>query len=274
MHLGDLQSLPDVRLFAATGNGRLWASVRVYPPPERFLPTQWLDVGQAVEVSAMTGGDGLLWVTTRNDRLWTRRPVLNEIPWTQVGLAPVNTLALTLAYGKLVAAAREPNAPGRLWVFDNGWRDIGPAVPYIVDITAGNGKLFAASSPWASDPSDRNRLWVRDAAFQEAAWQTIGHAIDVKGMTFVNGVLFPALPTLPPSIPTSGRLFAMTGDATAAPIETTDHNRVWERHPVLEEIDWRFRGHGPPSLLVHDPDVHEDDEVQSVVAIAAAEVAV
>src|SRR5262249_54455549 len=69
------------KLFAATGDNRLWARDPV------LSNINWQQIGHANNVVAMTALNNKLFAATRDNVLWARDPVLSDINWQQIGRA-------------------------------------------------------------------------------------------------------------------------------------------------------------------------------------------
>ena len=167
----------------------------------------WKLIGHAQDVVAMTALNGRLFAVTRQDQLWWRDPVEEDIPWTHMGHAQ-NVVGMAALNGKLFVATDD----GKLWWrdpygFDIPWEHIGHAQE-VVAMTALNGKLFAATKA--------NKLWLRDPVVgHDIPWKHIGHAEDIAGLAAADGKLIAA---------------------------TRGGNLFW-REPVEYDIIWKRFGH-------------------------------
>jgi hypothetical protein len=95
------------KLFAATGNSKLWWRDPV------GQDVDWEHVGHANSVVAMTATSGKLFAATSDNKLWWRDPVGQDVDWEHIGHAN-NVVAMAAINGKLFAATSD----NKLW-----WRD-------------------------------------------------------------------------------------------------------------------------------------------------------
>ncbi len=114
----------------------------------------WEVIGHAKDVVAMAAMEGKLFATTRNNVLWWREPIGQNVTWERIGYAN-DVVAMAALNGALFAVTRN----GTLWWGepvgrDVNWERMGEA-NNIVALAAANGKLFAATRD--------NLLWWRDA---------------------------------------------------------------------------------------------------------------
>jgi hypothetical protein len=164
-----------------------------------FAAVNWEHIGHANDVVAMAAIKGKLFAATKDNKLWWRDPVGQDIDWEHIGHAN-DVVAMAAINGKLFAATKD----NKLWWRDPvgqdiDWEHIGHAND-VVAMAAINGKLFAATKD--------NKLWWRDPVGHEIDWKYIGHANDVVSMAAING-----------------KLFAATKD-----------NKLWWRDPVAEDV--------------------------------------
>lgn len=163
-------------------------------------------IGHANDVVAMTASNGKLFAATKDNQLWSRDAVGDDLPWERIGHA--NGIAAMAANGDKLFAATKDNR--LLWRDAAGrgidWELIGHAND-VVAMAAIEGKLFAATKD--------NRLWWRDATGQNLNWDAIGHANNVVAMAAIK-----------PSR-TGATLFAATKD-----------NRLLQREAVGQSVDW------------------------------------
>jgi len=122
-------------------------------PPDGLFGVPWVHIGHANDVVAMAAINGKLFAATKDNLLWWRSPVGQNVNWVHIGHAN-DVVAMAAINGKLFAATKD----NRLWwrnpVGQNvNWVHIGHAND-VVAMTAINGKLFAATKD--------NRLWWRD----------------------------------------------------------------------------------------------------------------
>ena len=184
---------------------------------------EWQQIGRADEVIAMTAMDGKLFAVTRDNRLWGRDPVPQDIRWQLLGSAN-RVVALAGVNGRLFGATRDH----KLWMREStalnaAWRHIGYA-DVVTALTAVDGKLYAVTKGnrlLVSDPvpwnirwqqvgdaaqvlalaglagklwavSDDQQLWLRDPAAGDVPWQHVGHARQVVALAGLEGRLFAA----------------------------------------------------------------------------------
>lgn len=166
------------KLFAATGDNRLWARDPVLSNPH------WQQIGEANNVAAMAAINNKLFAATHDNWLWARDPVLGAANWVQIGEA--NNVVGMAAIDNNLFAATSDNV---LWVrppvvtTNTHWTPIGHA-NRVVAMTATSTKLIAATSD--------NILWARDPVLSDVNWQQIGTADDIVGMAEVSPNLFAA----------------------------------------------------------------------------------
>jgi hypothetical protein len=172
----------------------------------------WEVIGHANDVVAMAAMEGRLFAATRDNLLWWREPVGQNVTWGRIGHAN-DSVAMTGGEnissnlgGKLFAVTRD-NA---LWQRDPvgrdvTWEHLGQA-NNVVALAATGGKLFAATRD--------NLLWWREPVGQNVTWQRIGHANNVVAMAALNGTLF-----------------AVTRDDT-----------LWWREPTSCDMTWQRMG--------------------------------
>lgn len=139
-----------------------------------LLDTDWLDIGHAADVVAMTSLDGILFAATGNGVLWSRSAIASDIPWTNIGPA-VDVVGLAALDGQLFCATtqqrlltRPANGAGVVW------KDTGPAED-VTAMAAWSGRLFATTS--------NGRMWVRDPAGAGIVWDYFGEAPDTPALT-------------------------------------------------------------------------------------------
>jgi hypothetical protein len=116
----------------------------LYAKLEPFV-TPWQRIGHANNVTAMAATAGRLYCTTRDNVLWSREPLLQDVDWQRVGHAN-DVVALTARGGDLVCAT----ADRQLWTR--------PAGPNDVNWTP-VGSAPAAVSALAAVPGDPT-VWV------------------------------------------------------------------------------------------------------------------
>jgi hypothetical protein len=113
----------------------------------------WDEIGHANDVVAMAAINGKLFAATKDNKLWWRDPVGQNVNWDEIGHAN-DAVAMTQARGKLFAATNDDKLWWREPVgIDVNWIQIGHANA-VVAMAALRGKLFAATSD--------NKLWWRD----------------------------------------------------------------------------------------------------------------
>lgn len=165
------------KLFAATGDNRLWARDPVLTNPH------WQQIGEANNVAAMAALNNKLFAATHDNVLWARDPVLTSVNWQQIGEAN-NVVGMAAIDNKLFAATRDNLLWARDAVLTNPhWQQIGHANS-VVAMTATGTKLIAATSD--------NILWTRDPVLSDVNWQQIGTADRIVGMAAVGPKLFAA----------------------------------------------------------------------------------
>lgn len=114
----------------------------------------WEVIGQANDVVAMAAMQGRLFAATRDNFLWWREPVGQNVTWQRIGHAN-NIVAMAALNGTLFAVTRDDT----LWwreptSCDMTWQRLGQA-NNVVALAATGGKLFVATRD--------NLLWWRDA---------------------------------------------------------------------------------------------------------------
>ena len=165
------------KLFAATGDNRLWVRDPVLSNPH------WQQIGQANNVAAMAAINNKLFAATHDNVLWARDPVLTSVNWQQIGEAN-NVVGMAAINSNLFAATGDNVLWVRPAVLTNPhWTQIGHANS-VVAMTATSTKLIAATSD--------NVLWARDPVLSNINWQQIGAADKVVGMAAVSPNLFAA----------------------------------------------------------------------------------
>jgi len=173
----------DVVGMAATG-GKLFAATRdnkLWTREPALNDRNWQPIGHANGVVAMAATSNKLFCVTGDTQLWARDPVLVEMNWQPIGHA-VGVVGLAAVGAELFCATKD----GKLWfrpaiLADVAWQPIGQA-PGVVAMTGTASKLVFATSD--------NRLFVRDPAHADVPWKDIGNANDVVGLAVTGGTLF------------------------------------------------------------------------------------
>src|SRR5262249_33420857 len=103
-------------------------------------------------------GRDLLFCATRDNKLWVRRPVLENIPWREIGHA-LGAVAMTSVRDQLFLITRD----GRLWMRppvlqDVPWQEIG-RFDGATALSSNHGWLFIVAQD--------NELWARPAGAEQ-----------------------------------------------------------------------------------------------------------
>jgi hypothetical protein len=141
--------------FAVDNAMRLYCAGRdngLYAKPEPFL-TPWQRIGHANDVTAMTAAAGKLFCATRDNRLWMRDPVWQDVDWQRVGHA--NSVVSMTAMGSDLVCATTDN---QIWkrpasAADINWTVIGTAPAAV----SGLAYQQNDNSLWVTTTD--NRLW-------------------------------------------------------------------------------------------------------------------
>ena len=190
---------PDSSIFsvALSGYG--------YPPEGRFS-IGWKCIGTTVQVTAITGMDGILYAADDNNKLWSGIPEGSSIHWKSIGNAE-GIIAIAGMKGKLYAI----NNKGSLLVRkatqkQADWRKTG---------IAGNIKTLVAVQAKLYATNNQNELLSLDPARHDSQWLKIGNA--------ENNIQ---------SITSQGdRLYAINGSDT-----------LWEAQPFKPGVSWAELG--------------------------------
>ena len=191
----DRQSWSDV--------GDPWESYSEALTAADSAPAGWQDIGHANSVKSIAAVPGKLFALSTNNQLWAREPVLHEVNWNLMGLAPPKAVDLAAARGLLFAATKDK----KLWMgvqanlFQAVWTEIGHANE-VVAMTALGDLLYCATR--------NNNLWSRPPEARNIDWTRIGHANNLTTMAAANG-----------------KLFCITND-----------NKLWSRDAAAVDIDW------------------------------------
>ncbi|MGY1809082.1 hypothetical protein ACI8AF_17060 [Blastococcus sp. SYSU D00669] len=107
-------------IFCAGRDNGLYAKIEPFATP-------WQRIGHANSVTAMAATGGRLYCTTRDNLLWSREPLLQDVDWQRVGHAN-GVVAMTARGGNLVCAT----ADRQLWTRPAGpddveWKPLGSA---------------------------------------------------------------------------------------------------------------------------------------------------
>jgi hypothetical protein len=179
----------------------------------RALTGEWQLAGDATDIVSMTAYHGDLFAVASDNRLLSRRPVPQNIPWSAflpaTDAARIVALAagdgINSSFGFRLYAATDDNR--LLWRRLDGvsdWEDIGHA-NRITAMVLSQAALWAASD---------DRLWLRNPWKIDDLWQNVGPAIDVVAMAAIDSMLF-----------------AVTADG-----------RLWNREPLWKDIVWTKMG--------------------------------
>jgi hypothetical protein len=174
---------------------------------QRYPADTWERIGHANNIAAMVACEGLLFAATRDNLLWWREPVGQNLNWTQIGVAN-NIVAMA------APIEAQPDRPvglyavtsdHKLWwrepVADVRWTVIGRATGNVIAMAASNYMLFAATRD--------NRLLQRSTGGGNLPWPHAGHANHVVPMAGHNTKLY--------------RLSDI---------------RLWWRPPLTTEVEW------------------------------------
>jgi N,N-dimethylformamidase beta subunit-like, C-terminal len=177
---------------------------------QKYPGDAWERVGHAINVTAMAACEGRLFAATKDNVLWWREPIGQNINWAQIGeansvVAMTAPIEATRSRGVGLYAA---TADGVLW-----WREPVSGVHWtaidhahnVVAMGASNYTLFAATSG--------DRLLARPEDATTADWQDIGHANNVVAMTGLNGKLY-----------------------------CISDGQLWWRQPVASDVNWKAIG--------------------------------
>src|SRR5262249_12707110 len=115
----------------------------------------WENIGHANNVTAMCAVDNKLYVTTDDNRLWRRYPVLAEATWTPIGHAN-GVISMAGTRATLFALTND----NRLWYrslveTDINWTSIGYGPAGARALAASGGALYAIDQS--------GQLWCRAA---------------------------------------------------------------------------------------------------------------
>jgi hypothetical protein len=178
-HANDVVSMTamDGRLFAATGDNRLWVRDAV------DHEIDWTPIGHANEVVGLAATGGRLFCATRDNRLWSREATPVELDWTPIGHAN-GVVGMTALNGSLFCATSD----NLLWVrppllTDIDWTRIGHAND-VRAMAAGGNSLYCTTV-------DGN-LWRRDPVLADVNWQQVGTAPQVRALAATSQGLFAA----------------------------------------------------------------------------------
>ena len=183
--------------------GDPWESYSEALTAASTAPAGWQDIGHANSIKSIAAVPGKLFALSTNNQLWAREPVLHEVNWNLMGLAPPKAVDLAAARGLLFAATED----NKLWMgieanlFQAIWTEIGHA-DNVVAMTALGDVLYCATKT--------NILWSRPPEARNIDWTKIGHANNLITMAAANG-----------------KLFCITND-----------NKLWSRDAAAVDIDW------------------------------------
>jgi hypothetical protein len=167
----------DGRLFAATGDNRLWVRDAV------DHEIDWTPIGHANDVVGLAATGGRLFCATRDNRLWSREATPVELDWTPIG--HVNgVVGMTALNGSLFCATSD----NVLWarpplLTDEPWTRIGHANDVRAMAASGNS-LYCTTGD--------GTLRRRDPVLSDVAWQQVGTASQVRALAATSQGLFAA----------------------------------------------------------------------------------
>lgn len=135
----------DARLYALTGDGKLWRRTTL-------AGVLWEQLGTGpANAGALAAAEGRLYVATTDGSLFSGAPA-PAVNWQRIGAAN-DVAAMTMAGGRLMAVTNDERLLSlSLTQPDGPWVEVGTA-PGIVTLGALDGKLFGASAAGG--------LWVR-----------------------------------------------------------------------------------------------------------------
>lgn len=150
----------DTKFYIATSDNKLWQADITASTPN------WISIGTAYYVTALTYGNGKLYGTDKYNKLWMRDASGNDSPWTNIGLAYEAT-GLTFLNNKLYGTKKN----NTLWVRDASpsnlpWKNIGKA--NAVRSLTNDGTNLIALSKYDND------LWTRSTSSFDEKWSKIG----------------------------------------------------------------------------------------------------
>jgi len=158
------------------------------------LPFEWVEVGHANNITAMTAWENKLYASDAANDLWSRHPVLADAPWRCIGHANEVT-AMAADRGALYAVSRG-NILWWRWPRDSDldWSSIGSGAPGGTRaLCASGGTLYAV----ASDGKLYSRPATRTASH---GWHLVARGrlpatTAITALTSYNGVLYAATST-------------------------------------------------------------------------------
>jgi hypothetical protein len=167
----------DGRLFAATGDNRLWVRDAV----DHEL--DWTPIGHANDVVGLAATGGRLFCATKDNRLWSREATPVELDWTPIGHAN-GVVGMTALNGSLFCATSD----NLLWVrppllTDIDWTQIGHA---------NNVRAMAATGNSLYCTTADGTLWRRDPVLSDVDWQQAGTAPQAQALAATGQGLFAA----------------------------------------------------------------------------------
>jgi hypothetical protein len=190
-HANDVTAMAglDGRLFAVTGDNRLWVRDAV------TREINWTPIGHANDVVGLAATGGRLFCATADNRLWTREAVPVEMNWTPIGHAN-GVVGMTALDGTLFCATADNKLHVRPPVLsDVNWTEIGHANE-VRALTAGGGNLYCVTADGGLHKrppllSDLDWTRVGDAPQARAAATSVQHLLIA---TTTNRLLVRALP--------------------------------------------------------------------------------
>lgn len=142
-----------------------------YPREGRFSIT-WKYIGQAPELTAVTGLNGKFYAATENNELIEGTPDQQGVTWKKISKADHIT-SLTSLHGKLYAAKNNELWTGTISSNKVSWKKKGSAMQ-VTSLTALDNKLFASNS--AGD------LMAGNVSKNSVSWKKISTAEHIVSM--------------------------------------------------------------------------------------------